>query len=316
MADVAPAADILVSTAPALSATSDMPVMIEPTVEAAETPVADAVEAATETATETVETKTEPTPATPEPPKPDPRTTRARTAEDQLKQALGIIEQLTERLERPTVEAKPDEPPAPQLAARPSREDFNDPESYDAALIEWAATTAAARATAEATAEANRRAQEDRARLAKEAEDRVAADRGAAMQAQWNERQAKVVEANPDYQAVVDSDDLQISAPMARAIIVAERGPEIAYWLGKNPGEATRIAKLTDPAAAIIEIGMIAARLDAPASKPEVSRTPAPIVPVRSSAAAVERDVGELSMEEYAARRAPQLRSMHAAGRA
>jgi hypothetical protein len=57
-------------------------------------------------------------------------------------------------------------------------------------------------------------------------------------------REKVFAESVDDYQAVAYSDELKISPEMAAEIRASAIGPEIAYYLGKNPDEASVIARM------------------------------------------------------------------------
>ncbi len=61
---------------------------------------------------------------------------------------------------------------------------------------------------------------------------------------------------------------------MADAIRELSRGPEIAYYLGRNPAEASRIASLP-PVSQATAIARLEARIDAPQAS--VSKAPEPV---------------------------------------
>jgi len=70
---------------------------------------------------------------------------------------------------------------------------------------------------------------------------------------------------------------------MAETIQSSDIGPELAYYLGSNPKDAERIARMT-PLGQAKEIGKIEAKL---AAEPPVKRTtsaPTPISPVTARA--------------------------------
>jgi len=82
-----------------------------------------------------------------------------------------------------------------------------------------------------------------------------------------------------DFEQVAYNPKLPITDVMAQTIQAAENGPDIAYYLGTNPKEADRIARLT-PFLQAKEIGKLEAKV---ASEPVTKRTssaPAPISPV------------------------------------
>lgn len=212
---------------------------------------------------------------------------RADKLQDDLSKALTGLEKLG---------AAPKEVKAAETEARPKRESFDNPEAYDSALIEWSARLATK--TAQATLD-KERVEADRRRVETEQGERNKATLDG-----FNERKATFVKDHPDYEDVVENDDVQISTPMAHAILNDDDGPAIAYYLGKNPDEAARISKL-NPIKAVAELGRIAARL---AARPAPTNKPAPIRPLKTgAAAATAKSPNEESMEEYAARRQPQI---------
>jgi len=82
-----------------------------------------------------------------------------------------------------------------------------------------------------------------------------------------------------DFEQVAYNPKLPITNVMAQTIQAADNGPDIAYYLGTNPKEADRIARLT-PILQAKEIGRLEAKV---ASEPATKRTssaPAPISPV------------------------------------
>jgi hypothetical protein len=114
-----------------------------------------------------------------------------------------------------------------------------------------------------------------------------------------------------DFDEVAFSDDHQVSPTMRDAIVNTQDGAEIAYWLGKNPGESNRIARLS-PNHQILELGRISARLTAPPPAPPprpASTAPAPITPVKAGGKAVEGLRDDLSPEEWQRRRNKEARN-------
>ncbi|WP_373031621.1 hypothetical protein [Sulfurovum sp.] len=102
-----------------------------------------------------------------------------------------------------------------------------------------------------------------------------------------------------------DYDEVAYTAPisdvMADAIRLADKGPDIAYHLGKDHKEASRIAALT-PLQQAIEIGKLEAGLQAPQKKQ--TSAPAPIDPVGANKGGTVKDPGKMSDAEYDAWRA------------
>ena len=93
------------------------------------------------------------------------------------------------------------------------------------------------------------------------------------------EREEKARDKYDDFEDVVYNPKLRITDVMAESIQSSENGPDLAYWLGSNPKEAERIARLS-PILQAKEIGKIEVRLaDNPPVKKSTS-APTPISPV------------------------------------
>lgn len=321
MADLtaAPAApDVLPASAPALSATSDVPVGA-PSPEAPAPAAAAAPEAVAEapqTAPEAPEAAAAPTDAAPAPKGVGKRLTaleaelqaerQARqAAQEQIATALRTIEALSAKPVAPTpdpVAAAP-EPVAP----RPRRDQFDNPDSYDAAVDQWHASEAArvARETVRAEREAaDQRATAERTRAEQEAAQAKQRQEVEALSASWTAQRTAAVEKYQDFADVVENPALTITPAMAATIMQTDNGADLAYHLGKNPAEATRIAGLP-PVRQAFELGRIAAALNTP--KAVVTNAPAPITPLGATARANPKSPHEESMEEYAARRMAEM---------
>lgn len=108
-----------------------------------------------------------------------------------------------------------------------------------------------------------------------------------------------------DFDEVVDNPDLPISQAMAEAIMRSKNGADVAYYLGKNPDEAFRLASL-DPFSAAVEIGRIAAGIVRPQPR-KASAAPPPIQPVGSRATPVT-DPDKMSTDEWLKWRNGQLK--------
>ena len=91
------------------------------------------------------------------------------------------------------------------------------------------------------------------------------------VQTTYKERVDKASEKYQDYFEVAESPDVAITVPMAHAIMASEFGPDIQYQLGKEPAEAKRISELSVPQQ-LLALGRIEAKLAAEAApKKEVS---------------------------------------------
>lgn len=92
------------------------------------------------------------------------------------------------------------------------------------------------------------------------------------------ERAETVQERYPDFKQVTENPSLPINGAMADFIEDSEHGPDVAYFLGKNPGKAYEISQLS-PVRAARELLRIETELAArPKANP--SKAPEPITPV------------------------------------
>lgn len=232
---------------------------------------------------------------------------RQRDAEAKALKDSEVVAELRKQVDelRARVELPKPEPTIPEAEPRPVRDKFETPDAYDDALAAWGVR--------EGERHAAKRSADDKAAAAKKAAGDAAADRQQAaetelanLNAVWVDRKAKAIEAMPDYVEVAERDDLTISVPMAHAILVADNGPHVAYHLGKNPEEAKRIAAISSPIVQAMEIGKIAARLAAPAPR---SPRSAPIQPLNGGNSSADTSTREPSMDEWAAKRTPEIMS-------
>ena len=135
------------------------------------------------------------------------------------------------------------------------------------------------------------------------------------------DREETAREKYDDYEDVVYNPKLAITPIMAQTIQASDMGPDVAYYLGTNPKEAERIARMPAIAQAK-EIGRLEAKI---ASAPPVKRTtsaPTPISPVSARSASTTLDTTDpraakqMSASEWiAADRARQIRQMEARNR-
>ena len=122
----------------------------------------------------------------------------------------------------------------------------------------------------------------------------------------WVAKVDKVRSVAPDFDAVFNNVASIEFAPMAlEAVAQHPKGAEIAYMLGKDIGEAYRIAALS-PSQQLMAIGEIAARTNVPKPK-TVSTAPAPVKPVGSSSGG-KKSINEMSDKEYNEFRANQIK--------
>ena len=169
--------------------------------------------------------------------------------------------------------------PATPPAELPPQENFASPEAYAEALAERKAAELLARRDAER--------------------------QQAEILESYHEREEEVRNKYDDFEQVAYNPRLPITQVMAETIQASEIGPEVAYYLGSNPKEADRIAKLS-PFLQAKEIGKIEAKLaDNPPVK-KSSSAPTPITPVtpRGGNARVldttdPRSIKEMSTSEW-----------------
>jgi hypothetical protein len=110
---------------------------------------------------------------------------------------------------------------------------------------------------------------------------REAAKQQSAVLESYQEREEAARDKYDDFEQVAYNPKLTITNVMAETIQSSDIGPELAYYLGSNPKDAERIARMT-PLSQAKEIGKIEAKL---AAEPPVKRTtsaPAPISPVNA----------------------------------
>jgi hypothetical protein len=95
----------------------------------------------------------------------------------------------------------------------------------------------------------------------------------------YGEREEKARDKYDDYEDVVYNPKLRITDVMAETIQHSEIGPDLAYWLGSNPKEADRIARLS-PIMQAREIGKIEVKLTDNPTVKKTTSAPTPISPV------------------------------------
>ena len=320
--------DITGAKPPALSSTSDMPV-VETIPDASPRPVVEAVDdvsaapdpAATdagkttdlESATELTE---EETGAPDGEPKKQSRGVQKKLDELRLAAETAKREAQSEREERlrlltmlerqsgpePDATATEAEDTAPET---PRRADYPDDDDWDDALLEYSNLSAnhIAKREIKRTIEAERtRADAESAARAQEQ-----------VRVQYNERVAAAVEKHPDFHEVAERPDVVVSMAVAHAIMHSDQGTDIQYYLGSNPEEAKRIMRLPPPLQ-LVEIGKLTSGFTAPAPVAEtaaittkLSAAPAPIRPLKAGEGTpIVKSIATMNMDEYKAHRKTQ----------
>ena len=104
-------------------------------------------------------------------------------------------------------------------------------------------------------------------------------------------------EKAPDFDAVVHNPNLTVTPVMADAIRESGRGAEIAYYLGKNPAEAARIASLSSVSQATA-IARLETRVSG-AAQASVSRAPQPVSTLSGRSGGAGKRLEDMNFEEY-----------------
>lgn len=178
-------------------------------------------------------------------------------------------------------------PPAQQPKTEPVVEQFKTYEEYVDARAEW-------------VAERKFQAIEEQRRAA-EAEQAKAHKHDTFLQ-----KAEEFAATAPDFKDVAFNPSLPITDVMADAIDLSDKGPEVLYYLGKNPDEAAKIARMPDLQAAL-EIGRLEARLSLPQPR-TVTKAPPPIQPLTGGHGSVVVDPDKMSADEWLKWRNEQIR--------
>lgn len=223
---------------------------------------------------------------------------------DKAYRRLGAAEERALRAEREAQELRAKLTPAATPSdsgspAEPKIESFNSIEDFRKAYAEYAQNLAKAERE-KAVKEIETKRQNETQQQQKKRLDEA-----------WNQKATRGEDKYEDWEQVVG--EIQPTTPWALAIMEAENGDEVAYFLGKNEKEAIRINSLP-PVAQILEIGRLAAKLAAEPPKPKTpSKAPAPITPL-TGAAPVVTDVpsDKDDMRTWMAKRQKQVHGKRA----
>lgn len=205
---------------------------------------------------------------------------------DKLNRAIGEQKARADMLERQLQEARP----KPEVKSDGIRlEDFDfDVDKYAEAKVKAAEEATLKRLSEEQKAQSFKKAQES-------------------LINEWEIKSSKADSKYDDWDEVVG--EMKPVSQLSIAIMQAENGVDIAYYLGKNIKEAHRIAAL-DPIAGLREIGKLEAKLLAEPLKARTpSNAPAPITPVKGSGVSNKTIFDDnLSQEEFEKIRNKQLK--------
>lgn len=216
----------------------------------------------------------------------------AKTENEQLRVEL---EQLRQRMDASQTVA-PVKDPDP----KPMRTQFVSDDDYMEALADWTADKKLA----------ERQQEDQQARI--QATQQQLADN-------WQRRLDAAKESLPDYDDVVGKSEIDLPTPIYMAIVEADLGPEISYYLAKNP-EEVRLLKGMSVTTALRTLGKLEDRLErekeAPKTEakkdtktaitPEKSKAPPPIEPLSDASSPVEKPTEKMTFAEYKAHRQAQ----------
>ena len=111
---------------------------------------------------------------------------------------------------------------------------------------------------------------------------REAVQQQAAILESYRDKEEEARDKYEDFEQVAYNPSLPVSDVMAQAIQASDIGPEVIYYLGSNPKEASRISRLP-PVMQAKEIGKIEASLAANPPTKRTSSAPAPLAPVTAT---------------------------------
>jgi hypothetical protein len=123
--------------------------------------------------------------------------------------------------------------------------------------------------------------------LAEQRAQQLLAQREAAQQQQaildgYKDREEEIRDKYEDFEQVAYNPNLPVTDIMAQAIQASDIGPEVIYYLGSNPKEASRISRLS-PVLQAKEIGKIEVNLTTNPPVKKTSTAPAPLAPVTAT---------------------------------
>ena len=132
-----------------------------------------------------------------------------------------------------------------------------------------------------------------------------------AINEKWNERCKSVSEEIPDLDDVLNNPVQPfptLSNMVAETIRLSESGPQIVYYLHKNPEEGKRLAQM-DPRLAIMELAEIRnkAKVALQPKIKKVTQAESPINAGNGNGVTIDTDLSDLPMEEYARKRNEQI---------
>lgn len=206
---------------------------------------------------------------------------------EEQRRARQLEEQNAELLRRVLQSDKAPEPKAPtQPVTEPKLDQFQTYDEYVGALADY-------------KAEQRIQAWQNEQRAQQEAQQR------ANVQSEFQRRAAEFRAEASDFDMVAFNPSLPVSDAMAEAINASDMGPQVLYYLGKNPNEAARIAALPAIQAAR-ELGRLETRISLPQPK-TVTSAPKPVTPLDGGGSSRAIDPDKMTTEEWKAWRNQSL---------
>lgn len=169
--------------------------------------------------------------------------------------------------------------PAPVRSGEPKPAEFQDYESYIAALTDYKVDQKMTGFHQQGEAQRQQQYQREQAQFVQK-------------------RLSTAASKYEDFNEVALSEDVPISQAMAAYISESDAGGDVAYFLGKNLDEAERIHNLS-PTRQVIALDKLAEKLN---GSPSNTRVPAPIVP-NAGKAVVSKNTFELPWKDFVAQR-------------
>ncbi len=199
-----------------------------------------------------------------------------------LERLEARIAELTEKL----AGSKAPEQSAPKAdEAEPNPDDFDDYNAYYKALVKFELR--------QELKQAEKAKQETTVREQREQ-----------LVSSYKAKAQEFAKTTPDFQEVIESADVPVTPVMQQVLLESEMGPQLAYYLAKNPDEADKAVKM-----GLVELsrfmGRIEAKLEAEAEPKAVvkkaTNAPEPIKPVSNAktAKAWSLDDKDIPYEEY-----------------
>lgn len=227
----------------------------------------------------------------------------AATAKQEAATAKAEAERLAAELETARKAAEKPAPvvPAAEEDPAPNRNDFEDPDAYQAALTGHAARQEIRKSNEAAEAKARERREADAAEADKQRQARVQ-EQIVTLHKTFNDRVEKSKPDYPDYDVkVTNNEKLTLRNDIFFTVEQSNMAPHILYHLADHPEEAASLNAMP-PIQAAMRIGEIQAELRI-ARKPKPSKAAEPVKPVGHRSSPERKNPDDETMEEYAARR-------------